>query len=194
MLGELTRLTEGEPFLIQLYVEDLLGRGEAALDLRPDDLRALDPGFSGYFRTWWEHQQRAWKAEGTPIDEATRDALLAVLACALGPLKLAELAEVARTAHGIERIITQDTLAPLRRFLIGDGFESGYVFTHPKPAAYFHDDHFAGGPALEQTRAGFVRWGRDTVRKLDAGQLAPERGRAEGGRGRDRGAIWPDAP
>ena len=57
------------------------------------------------------------------------DALLAVLACALGPLKHADLADLVRRIFGLEIILTAHTLrissAPRRAMSPGGGKQSG---------------------------------------------------------------------
>src|SRR5258707_5871792 len=53
IVSELHRLSEGDPLLIRLYVDDLWERGEAAVHFQPEDLRAMRPGLAGYFERWW---------------------------------------------------------------------------------------------------------------------------------------------
>lgn len=49
IVQELFRLSEGDPLLVHLYVEDLWRRGDKAARLRPEDLKAISPGLEGYF-------------------------------------------------------------------------------------------------------------------------------------------------
>lgn len=173
VLAELARLTAGEPLLIELYLMTLLERGDQALRLRLEDLRGLKPGFADFFRTWWEQQRQAWRDDKTAVDEQTVQAILAILACALGPVRLVELAFLLPRVHDAHQIISTDSLDPIRRFVIGDGVEVGYSFSHPKLAEHFRDEHFGGGQVIQKTRAAFVEWGRQTARALNEGRLAP---------------------
>src|SRR5262249_19149486 len=58
IIEQLFRLTEGDPLLVRLYVDDLWSRGEAAARLHPEDLKLIEPGYKGYFRRWWDDQQK----------------------------------------------------------------------------------------------------------------------------------------
>ena len=88
---QLARLTEGDPLLVHLYVQDLLQQGEAAARLRPEDLAGLKPGFGPYFKRWLEDEERSWHESKLAIDRPTVDTILALLACALGSLQHADL-------------------------------------------------------------------------------------------------------
>lgn len=173
VIAELTRLTAGEPLLIELYIKALLEQGDQALRLRPKDLHRLNPGFADFFRTWWELQRRAWRDEQTVVDEQTIQAILAILACALGPIRLVELARLLQKVYDTRQFISADSLHPIRRFVIGDGVDVGYSFSHPKLGEHFRDEHFGGGEVIQKTRAAFAEWGRQTVRALNEGRLAP---------------------
>ncbi|HEX8293870.1 MAG TPA: DUF4062 domain-containing protein, partial [Pyrinomonadaceae bacterium] len=85
IVEELRRLSEGDPLLIRLYVNDLWARGEEAARLSPEDLRTIRPGLDGYLKRWWEDQKSLWGAQA-PLREPAVEAVLNVLACALGPL------------------------------------------------------------------------------------------------------------
>ncbi len=49
IIAELYRLSEGDPLLIRLYVDDLRTRRELVGSLKPEDLRKFQPGLKGYF-------------------------------------------------------------------------------------------------------------------------------------------------
>jgi hypothetical protein len=85
IVAELHRLSEGDPLLVRLYVDDLWKRGAAATRLRPEDLQGLQPGLKGYFDRWWEDQRRLWGDQAFKLEPAV-NAVLNLLACALGPL------------------------------------------------------------------------------------------------------------
>jgi hypothetical protein len=174
IVAQLHRLTEGgDPLLLTLYVEDLLGRGDAAADLRPEDLTALKPGYGFYFDRWFEHLDQAWEREGDRFDANLIDAVMVVLACALGPLPLATLEEVLdRIAPG-HAIISEKTLRPIRRFVFGDGSGSGYVLSHPKLADYLREERFAGGSIVARTRREFALWGHEVAQALNERRRDP---------------------
>ena len=66
IVSELHRLSEGDPLLIRLYVDDLWKRGDAATHLTPEDLHAIRPGLIGYFERWWDEQRSLWDQEAPP--------------------------------------------------------------------------------------------------------------------------------
>jgi len=59
IVSELYRLTEGDPLLVKLYVEDLWSRKETVGSLKPEDLGKLKPGLTGYFDRW-DDQRKLW--------------------------------------------------------------------------------------------------------------------------------------
>jgi hypothetical protein len=116
LLGELQRLTEGDPLLLRFYVEDLWENRDQAAALRPEDLRGRKAGFGPYFKDWLDKQGGIYRAEGAAFDEQTIKATLLILACAFGPLRLADLVQLVRRLLGSERIISGDSLEPIQRF------------------------------------------------------------------------------
>jgi hypothetical protein len=168
---QLAYLTEGDPLLVRLYVEDLLKQGEAAARLRPEELAGLRPGFGPYFARWLAEEERRWRAAGLAVDRATVDTILALLACALGPLKHADLAALCRRLRGPSFTLPRHALDPLCRFVLGDGREQGYVLTHPKLGRYLREEHFADPEETAAAERAFLDWGRDVVRRLNSGEL-----------------------
>lgn len=171
IVQELLRLSEGDPLLLGLYTEDLWRKGEAAARLTPKDLAALKPGFAAYFANWLDDQRKAWTEEA--YDDDLTNAILAILTCALGPLQHADLAELVQRVFGLKTFFTQKSLVPLRRFVLGDGRDQGYVLSHPKLADYLRQDYFRNSPQIRSTLQGYIDWGRETIRQLNAGALAP---------------------
>jgi len=145
---KLHELSEGEPLLLGLYVEDLWQLGTVDKTLTIEDLKHLTPGFAAYFRDWIERQKRIWqleRTEGAEIDEPTMYGYLAILACAYGRLTATDLGEVARRSYGIaSRLPTDVALYPLRRFVIGTSAQTcdqhtGYVLSHPKLGVFLQE-------------------------------------------------------
>ncbi|MEO0935553.1 MAG: ATP-binding protein [Cyanobacteria bacterium J06641_2] len=85
IVGELHRLSEGDPLLVRLYVDDLWKRGNEVIRLRPEDLQGIAPGLDGYFSNWWEYQCKLWGKEA-PLKETGVRTFFYLLASSLGPL------------------------------------------------------------------------------------------------------------
>jgi hypothetical protein len=169
IVGELHRLSEGDPLVVGLYVQDLWQRGDEAVRLRPEDLARLEPGLEGYFDRWLEDQRRLWRADWRQRERQLL-ALLRLLACALGPLPRQDLLELLAPDQ-IGGLDLDMLLGPLGRLIAGDGRRSGYVFSHPKLAAYFYDRLGAGERQRLENR--FADWGRQCFEKLRSGEPAP---------------------
>ena len=165
---ELLKLTDGgEPLLVELYTNDLrTGTSVRALASR-------EPGFAAYFRDWFEDQEKSWRASGIDVDSNQLNALLAVLSCALGPLDLPVLERVAQGVLPQQQLLlTPRSLEPIRRFVIGDGREQGYVFAHPKLGEFVRDEWLGGTQFVARAQDAFIQWGRGLVQELDRGSLA----------------------
>lgn len=173
LVAELHRLSEGDPLLIRLYVDDLWQRGEHALGLTPEDLHAIRPGLIGYFERWWNEQRSLWAHEATQREAAVQT-VLNLLAGALGPLSQEDILNLAPADSILRKGRVEQHLEPLGRFVIGDGMHQGYVFSHPRLAGYFLEERLsqAERQAIEEC---FLTWGASTLAELNAGELAPEK-------------------
>ncbi|MBK8277348.1 MAG: DUF4062 domain-containing protein [Nitrospira sp.] len=166
IVAELYRLSEGDPLLVRLYVDDLWTHKEIVGSLKPEDLRKLKPGLKGYFDRWWTDQRTLWGKE-SPLKVQAVQTLLSVLACSLGPLDQEGL-------RGLTKLSFWDlleALKPLDRFIIGDGRIHGYAFSHPRLGDYFKDALSASEQQAWQQR--FLDWGKETVQALEDGSLPP---------------------
>jgi hypothetical protein len=181
--ARLHALTEGEPLVLKLLVEDLRQRAASGQAIAVEDLLAIKPGLAGYFEDWFDRQREVWRSErrdGEPVDEAVVSAFLAVLACAFGPLMADDLNAIAGRLYSVPIAFrTGDSLHPLRRFIIGTGRgsgegASGFVLSHPRLAEFLREEHFDAA-RVEQTRAAFADWGTDLLRRLGEGALSPAR-------------------
>jgi hypothetical protein len=167
--AELYRLSNGDPLLVRLYV-DALNRcpeGASAVDL---DLRTLEPGLDSYFRRWWEDQRRIW-GDKVPLREISTRAVLNLLSCALGPLRAEDLLEVAAPEAGLDSWALREALRTIERLVVEDGAH-GFVFAHPRLAAYFFE-----GLAPAERRSWerrFTIWGERIVSRLAAGEILAE--------------------
>jgi hypothetical protein len=173
VVGELFRLSAGDPLLVRLYIEALLPMGERAAILRPEDLPSIQKGLAGYFNRWWEDQQHQWEEEGRNpvIEQVGVQELLNLCAIARGPLSRDDVAALAEgdLAQGLKRGSVRSKVA---RLIVGDGQEQGYVFSHPRLSQYFLDQ--MGGQERRDWEERFVGYGHATLQRLMNRSLAPE--------------------
>ena len=178
IVDRLHELAEGEPLVLRYYAEDIWSRGEAAPRLTINDLAQLRPGLGAYFERWLDDQERLWAGTSNPVDRQRVEVLLALLACAHGRLKEADLrvllAERGEATAGA-RFLEQ--LKPIQRFVIGlehpETGTAGYILSHPKLGIHLREEHF-DPEYIQATQAAFVRWGQKTVERLNKGMLQPE--------------------
>lgn len=173
IVGELHRLSEGDPLLVRLYVDDLRAIGaENSPSLRAEELSSIPSGLSGYFERWMADQRRLWGTDA-PLREPAVQSLLDVFSCALGPVLEPDLYNILPDDLRLSVWGLHEALRPLNRFIIGDGAVQGYVFSHPRLA-----DHFraildkAGQAQVVETR--FVEWGRETLENVVKNKLPIE--------------------
>jgi hypothetical protein len=174
LVKRLAELTEGEPLLVRYYAEDLWTQSSKGARIGPTDLGLLKPGFDSYFKRWFELQERLWKDEGNRFDLVQVDAVLSVLAFALGPLPQADLLLLMEHIHGVRGLATVDRLLePLRRWVFGGGQSHvGYVLTHPKVGEYLQRNRFP--TSAVRIKQGFADWGRTHCIALNSGRINPE--------------------
>src|SRR6266487_1020230 len=172
IVAELYRLSEGDPLLVRLYVDDLWERGEMAVRLQPEDLRSIRPGLSGYFDRWWEDQRRLW-GKGAPLHEPAVQVLLNLLACALGPLSRDDLLRLVSSMMNLKTWDLELHLQSLKRFVIGDGKHQGYALTHPRLGNYFYEERLSK-VERQEVENRLLKWGEETLADLNEGQLLPE--------------------
>ncbi len=172
IVSELYRLSEGDPLLVRLYVDDLWERGEQAVRFQPEDLRAIRPGLAGYFERWWKDQRLLW-SETAPQREAAAQTVLNLLAGALGPLSKADILSLVPEAADFESKDIDQHMTSLARFVTGDGIHQGYVFSHPRLGNYFLEERLSP-EERQQVEQSFLSWGERTLAALNEGIVAPE--------------------
>ena len=165
---ELHRLSEGDPLLIRLYVEELSERGDEAARLKPEDLATIDPGLEGYFERWWREQRSLWGA-ASPLKERGVRAVLNLLATAFGPLRSDDILAVAPAESELTTWTLDDAIEPVRRFVIKN--DAGFVFSHPRFGQYLSKE------LTERERRAvdeqFAAWSRGVREQLRDGRLSP---------------------
>src|SRR4029077_11416056 len=104
---------------------------------------------------------KLWKEEGAGVDRREVDAVLSLLAFALGPLGEAGLLSVMERVHGLRGVTAADRLLePLRRWVFGNGKGNAeYVLSHPRIGEYLQRSRFAAVAA--RLRQGFADWSKD---------------------------------
>jgi hypothetical protein len=174
LVERVAELTEGEPLLVRYYAEDLWSKSKIGVRIAPADLDEVRPGFNGYFRRWFELQEKLWKEEGGSVDRREVDAVLSVLAFALGPLGDADLLALMDRAHGFKGLTTVDRLLePLRRWVFGSGKgNTAYVLAHPKIAEYLQKSRFFA--VASSMRRLFAGRGMIKFIALNEGRIAPD--------------------
>src|SRR5204863_478809 len=129
----------------------------------------LKPGLRAYFDQWWDDQRRQW-GTAMPLKEAAVRTLLNLLACALGPLSTDDLLALMEPEH-FDLWILEEALRPLARFVVGDGKEQGYVFSHPRLNQYFYEKLPPRERQAWEDR--FMSYGRQTLAALMRGERDP---------------------
>ncbi len=170
LVERLFTLSEGDPLLVRLYLDALAGAGDQAAWLSPAALQELDPGLEAYFEQWFNDQARLWGSDA-PLHEPLVRGLLDLCASALGPLRLDDLYELGQGLFASGAQI-ESTAGIITRFLIGDGIERGYAFTHPRLGEHFARTHTSR--ERNELRGRFLVYGEQVLAELNTGDLAPE--------------------
>lgn len=158
LTNELYRITEGDPLLINLYISYL--SENPGLDAT--DLMELEPGIKGLIKRWFEDQKILW-GPTNHLKEKGVQKLLNHLAIAKGPLTKSDLQALDIEYSSFD---LGNDLDSLKRFIIGDGYQTGYSFSHPRIGYYFRDN-LADREKAEISKK-YLQWGLDELKKADA--------------------------
>lgn len=159
----LYQASEGDPLILQFLLKDLSERNS-------ENLPKIQPGLEGIFRRWWDGQKKIWGQEADER-EKTVQILLSLLACSHGPLGKSDLEELAEEC-GLDTTYLRQSLESLKRFIIGDGEQQGYVFSHPRLRSYFYGR--LSKSEQQHTERIFLRWGQRIISALGAGHIHPK--------------------
>ena len=162
VVSTLYRLSEGDPLLVRLYVEQLLAQ-MARLQSNQEIvawLETAEPGLGGYFEGWWRDQRQLWGKE-SPLREQATQAFFTLLSVALGPLNQADVQALLPT---LNTWILEEIVESLGRLVIGDGREQAFTFNHPRLGYYFYGRLGDGEKRIWEQR--FVAYGEQTLNTL----------------------------
>lgn len=174
----LTGLSQGDPLLLRLYIDEILERKARGIEPRPADLAGLKPGWREYIRAWWRDQQVLWGRKGWP--NAKVAALVGLLTRAAGAVSRDDLiaASKALEAEGRLNPIDLDTaIEAVMRFVTRvstRGGEVGYTLSHPRLPEFLADHLRDIRFDLDACEAGFRAYCRQTIDKLLKHELVAE--------------------
>lgn len=132
LAAQIYRLTEGDPLLLSLYIDELKSDDRARRALA-----IIAPGLAGYMEHWWDDQLRIWGRNADELEQRTQ-AVLALLSAAFGPLPRRTLTDLLRLYSGEPKEDQLNSmLRSLARFVIADPNTHTYVLSHPKFAEYY---------------------------------------------------------
>lgn len=166
ILDQLYSLTSGDPLLVELYVRWLDEQNES-IRLRPEDLARIEPDYKGFFEYWWQAQEQLWVQtnQTNPMERESVRTLLSIFATALGPLSIGDIRDLVPGKIFTSKYAIREALKPLRRFVIGEGEEVGFSFSHPRLADYFREE-FLYDHERRNWQATFVEWGNVVIDRL----------------------------
>jgi hypothetical protein len=99
-----------------------------------------------------------------------------VLACALGPVRAAEIEQILATIGQPPQISVQHLVEPLQRFVIGRPDSVGYALSHPKLADFLQsaDNGVTASTTVARTKQTYLHWGRTTLKRLEHRPPTPD--------------------
>lgn len=170
IVDELYRLSSGDPLLVELYIDHLRDSHEKGTPVQARELEKRPPGLSEFLQTWWREQESLW-GQNSPLERDDVQTVLNLLSCALGPLTVEDLRALSQTGRSLSSHTIRLAVGHLRRFVVGNGEEDGYVFGHPRLAEYFRGRLVASEQQDYDSR--FLLYGRETMRSLEERKLGP---------------------
>ena len=171
VVDQMVRLSEGDPLIVRLYVEALRDSHARGASLTSETLPDLPPGLKGFFKQWWRDQKQQWGDERS-LREPQVQTMYMLLAMALGPVLVDDVLAVAPSDKLPDALAIDDAVEVLQRFVVGDGRELGWVFSHPRLGQYFRE--LLGGTEIDRWTERFVGYGAAVADALLAGRRSPE--------------------
>ncbi|MCP4547317.1 MAG: toll/interleukin-1 receptor domain-containing protein [bacterium] len=170
IVAELHRLSGGDPLLVKLYVDEMTSRKLTEGGFPLDALRGLQPGLSPFFELWLRYQRELWGPK-KPLRDKHVQALLYLLACSLGPLSRGDVLRLIPEDSGMSGLDLDEALRDMERFIIGNGRERGYVFSHSRFADFFQEK--MSDRDRKQWSGYYLCYGEQAVEALNRGSLSP---------------------
>jgi hypothetical protein len=142
-------LTAGDPLVVGLYLTS------SRRDAPPALLASTVPGIEGFFRRWWEEQEKQWGKTRREVLGDVGKAVLNVLSGSFEPLPRLDLRHIVGSMVKCDGDDVDEALRALRRFVVGT--DTGFALSHPRLA----DSRWAaltadGDHAVVE--AAFLRW------------------------------------
>ena len=123
-------LTEGDPLVLSLTLDDAARRVRAGRPVTVDDLASQPQGRTARLKRWWDDQEELW---GLPFSGQGADVrmVLNLLAVAQGPLERRYLRQLAGAPERWEGDRLNLALNPLERLVAHDPVADTYAMAHP---------------------------------------------------------------
>jgi hypothetical protein len=150
---ELFRLSDGEPFILALYLQRLVDTCPHDGAIMLGRLRNLEPGLGACLRDWWNEQSTLWTEER--VDEQAAVAVLAILAVAHGPMAVDEIQAV--VGLPLSGYAIRGALIHLNRFVIATSGGQRVTVFHER-LAEFVTTVLISKADLEALEQRFVDW------------------------------------
>ena len=156
LADDLWRVSAGDPMLLGYYLDDIADSGTINMASAREALTGVGPGFASYFNGWLDRQRPYWNdRDGRSL---VLDGLLALLACAHGPLGIAAVEELLALAYGLAEPLSASLLRRLRRFVLDTA--EGLVLAHPRMTLHIQQEFPADGDRMTRARKAFLAWGQ----------------------------------
>lgn len=154
--ADLWRLTEGDPLLLNCYMQMLQAPEVGKMPLDPDRLRDFDKGYGGFLKGLLLD---AKKSRFGGYDRRIYEVILSVLALSHGPMHASELEAVCKIALRDPTFgLTREHIRPISHILRGDPMAVGYSLQHLRFNEYFREKHYLGEGGLRDIRAAFASY------------------------------------
>ena len=160
----------GDPLILSLYIEDLRRDPNS---LAQTSAKGRPSGLDHYFDQWWKQQEHLWRGASVTIHVDTRH-IFNLLATAFGPLPRLNLLELARhlrpecSGDDLDKALDQ-----LKRFVLYEPENKGYVLAHPRFAEYRYGK-LRRDNEHHQYETLFLEWGKATLSSSSKPSLPAE--------------------
>jgi hypothetical protein len=167
VVDTLFRLSQGDPFMVRLYVDRLREEADRPDLFDADQLHAIQPGLRSFFALWLQDQALLW-GENRHEREPRVRAFLALCSLARGRLTNDDIQGLAPQCFG-DRASVETTAADLGRFVEGEGRHAGYIIFHPRLGDFLRDEELTEQERLNYSQA-FLEYGALATREFAEGE------------------------